>query len=87
MKVFMTGGTGFVGTVLTKSLTQKGYKVTLLTRKIRGDRSVPRGATLLEGDPAKAGQARGRGMWLITMSSSTWPGHPFSRGGRNVKRG
>jgi len=59
MKVFMTGGTGFVGTVLTKSLTQKGYKVTLLTRKIRGDRSVPRGATLLEGDPAKAGPWQG----------------------------
>jgi len=59
MKVFMTGGTGFVGTVLTKSLTQKGYKVTLLTRKIRGERSVPRGATLLEGDPAKAGPWQG----------------------------
>ena len=59
MKVFMTGGTGFVGTVLTKSLTQKGYKVTLLTRKIRGDRSVPRGATLLEGDPAKEGPWQG----------------------------
>ena len=59
MKVFMTGGTGFVGTVLTKSLTQKGYKVTLLTRKIRGDRSVPRGATLLEGDPTKAGPWQG----------------------------
>ncbi|MBC8177571.1 MAG: TIGR01777 family protein [Desulfobacteraceae bacterium] len=59
MKAFMTGGTGFVGTVLTKSLTQKGYKVTLLTRKIRGERSVPRGAILLEGDPAKAGPWQG----------------------------
>ena len=32
MKVFITGGTGFLGTTLTRKLTQEGHKVTVLTR-------------------------------------------------------
>lgn len=55
MRVFLTGGTGFVGTMLTQRLTEKGCQVTLLTRKIRKDRSFPKGVSLLEGDPTKPG--------------------------------
>ena len=33
MKVFMTGGTGFVGTTLARELTAKGHAVTVLMRK------------------------------------------------------
>ena len=32
MKVFITGGTGFIGTPLTKALLKRGHEVTLLSR-------------------------------------------------------
>ena len=31
MKIFMTGGTGFVGTYLAKHLISEGHEVTILT--------------------------------------------------------
>ena len=55
MKVFVTGGTGFVGTYLTKKLAEKGHRLTLLTRRIRKDRPLPSGAEYLEGDPTRTG--------------------------------
>ncbi len=55
MKVFMTGGTGFVGTALIPKLTEQGYRVTLLSRSIRKDRSLPSGVSLLEEDSTKKG--------------------------------
>ena len=55
MRVFMTGGTGFVGSALTKHLTDQGHAVTLLTRKIKKSRPVPRGVSMLEGDPGNPG--------------------------------
>lgn len=55
MKIFMTGGTGFVGSTLTKELTQAGHEVTLLTRTARKDRSLPTGASYLEGNPTEKG--------------------------------
>jgi uncharacterized protein len=56
MKIFMTGGTGFVGTTLTQHLVKEGHTVTILTRKApsppveAGD-----GASCLEGDPTRQG--------------------------------
>jgi uncharacterized protein (TIGR01777 family) len=55
MKIFMTGGTGFVGTNLTKQLTQKGHEVTVLTRAITEGRILPQGASYLEGNPTEEG--------------------------------
>lgn len=55
MRVFMTGGTGFVGSALTKRLTEQGYAVTLLTRKIRKSAAVPHGVSMVEGDPRNPG--------------------------------
>jgi len=55
MRVFMTGGTGFVGSMLTKSLLKRGHAVTLLTRKVQKSRPVPLGVSMLEGDPTEAG--------------------------------
>jgi uncharacterized protein (TIGR01777 family) len=55
MRVFMTGGTGFVGRTLTKKLTERGYEVTLLTRSIRQPESLPAGASFVEGDPTQKG--------------------------------
>ena len=55
MKIFMTGGTGFVGTTLTRELTAKGHSVTVLMRKVESGISLPPGAISLEGDPTIRG--------------------------------
>ncbi|MBN1833441.1 MAG: TIGR01777 family oxidoreductase [Deltaproteobacteria bacterium] len=55
MKIFMTGGTGFVGTTLTQRLTHKGHQVSVLTRSIPEKRPLPQGASYVEGDPTKQG--------------------------------
>jgi hypothetical protein len=55
MKVFMTGGTGFVGTTLARELTAKGHSVTVLMRKVESGVSLPPGAISLEGDPTIRG--------------------------------
>jgi hypothetical protein len=55
MKIFMTGGTGFVGTTLTRELTAKGHSVTVLMRKVELGQSLPAGASSLEGDPTIRG--------------------------------
>jgi uncharacterized protein (TIGR01777 family) len=55
MKIFMTGGTGFVGTTLIQRLTQKRHQVSVLTRSISGKRPLPQGAFYVEGDPTAQG--------------------------------
>lgn len=55
MKIFITGGTGFVGSHLTRQLTGQGHQVTLLTRSIKPGRSLPPGTAYLEGDPTRPG--------------------------------
>ena len=55
MNVFMTGGTGFVGTTLSAAFAAKGWAVTVLTRAAEGKHRVPPGVTLVEGDPTEKG--------------------------------
>ena len=55
MNILITGGTGFIGSHLTKCLTEQGNQVTLLTRAIKPGRSLPSGATFLEGNPLQPG--------------------------------
>lgn len=55
MRIFMTGGKGFVGTILTRALTSKGHQVTILTRSVRGTAPPPEGVSLIQGDPAQKG--------------------------------
>jgi uncharacterized protein len=64
MKVFITGGTGFVGTTLARELTAKGHTVTVLMRKGEPARNLPAGARALQGDPTV------RGAWQEEV-----PGH------------
>jgi len=56
MKVFMTGGTGFIGTYLSKQLISQGHKVTILTQPREGNRSNIEGLTYLTGNPTEKGQ-------------------------------
>ncbi len=55
MNIFMTGGTGFVGTTLTRELTARGHSVTVLMRKVESGKILPPGASSLEGDPTVRG--------------------------------
>ncbi|MFZ7112516.1 MAG: TIGR01777 family oxidoreductase [Desulfatiglandales bacterium] len=60
MKIFMTGGTGFVGRTLTRRLTQDGHDVTVLTRNPGSVHPPPPNVRYLEGDPAREGAWQGR---------------------------
>jgi uncharacterized protein len=55
MRVFMTGGTGFVGTTLSRHLVAKGHEVGILTRNIFRGHTPEHGMTLVQGDPTKKG--------------------------------
>ncbi|SPF41191.1 NAD-dependent epimerase/dehydratase [Syntrophobacter sp. SbD1] len=56
MKIFVTGGTGFIGSYVTRRLSESGHEVLILTRSMqRAKESVP-WATIVEGDPKKPGE-------------------------------
>jgi len=55
VKIFVTGGTGFVGKTLTQKLADQGHEVTVLTRKINKDQIKVRGVSFMEGDPTREG--------------------------------
>lgn len=56
MKVFITGGTGFVGTTLTRKLAQEGNEVAVLTRSLKGQAAGLKGVSYVEGDPTQKGR-------------------------------
>lgn len=56
MKIFMTGGTGFVGTYLSKQLVAQGHELTILNRPRRGHGLNNKGISYLDGDPTIKGQ-------------------------------
>jgi uncharacterized protein len=55
MKIFVTGGTGFVGTYLSDHLVQHGNEVTILARSVEGSRAASPGITYLQGDCTQKG--------------------------------
>jgi hypothetical protein len=55
MKIFMTGGTGFVGTYLAGQLIREGHKVTILTPSLTGAELKMKGLTYLAGNPTIKG--------------------------------
>ena len=55
MKIFITGGTGFVGRTLTAKLIEKGVAVTVLTRSVSGAARLGQGVNYVEGDPTSTG--------------------------------
>ena len=55
MKIFITGGSGFVGSNLTRDLTDRGHQVSILTRQAKSKANLPSGATYVIGDPNAPG--------------------------------
>jgi hypothetical protein len=55
MKIFVAGGTGFVGTYLTRRLSESGHEILVLTRSPRRSQGKLPWAALIEGDPKKPG--------------------------------
>ncbi len=55
MKVFITGGTGFVGRNLAKRLITLGHEVTVITRSAEKSRTLLPRAAFVEGNPTKPG--------------------------------
>jgi hypothetical protein len=55
MKIFITGGTGFIGTTLTKRFIKEGYRVSILTRSPKKQTLLPKEAFLIKGNPIVAG--------------------------------
>ena len=66
MKVFITGGTGFVGTNLTRELALQGHEVTILTRKERAPDPAQPGIGYLVGDPTREGP------WMAAAPEHDW---------------
>jgi uncharacterized protein len=66
MKVFMTGGTGFVGTYLSRELAEAGHDITILTRKERTSSPDQPGIGYLVGDPNREGP------WMAAVSEHDW---------------
>jgi len=57
MKIFMTGGTGFVGTFLTDRLIREGHQVTILTQGPAGTQlKKTTSVSYLNGDPNSRGK-------------------------------
>ncbi|MDW7710979.1 MAG: TIGR01777 family oxidoreductase [Deferrisomatales bacterium] len=55
MRIFVTGGTGFVGARLVPFLAEQGHEVSLLLRPVESKEGLPAGVRVTEGDPTKEG--------------------------------
>jgi uncharacterized protein len=74
VKVFMTGGTGFVGTYLSRELVKEGHEVTILTRKSRPPGPGESGISYVVGDPTQEGPWMGsvpEHDWVINLAGAT----------------
>ncbi len=56
MKIFVTGGTGFVGRYVTRRLSESGHEVLILTRSTARAKGSISWATIVEGDPKEPGE-------------------------------
>jgi uncharacterized protein len=66
MKVFMTGGTGFVGTYLSRELAQAGHAITILSRRAQTPAPPRAGISFFTGDPTQAGP------WMALVPEHDW---------------
>jgi len=62
LRIFVTGGTGFVGSRLVDFLVGRGHQIVLLARPVEVTSTVPSGVALCVGDPME------RGPWWDAMA-------------------
>jgi conserved hypothetical protein TIGR01777 len=55
MRIFLTGGSGFIGRFLTFALAERGHEITVLSRSLKKPSPFPPRVFVLEADPTKAG--------------------------------
>jgi uncharacterized protein (TIGR01777 family) len=55
MKIFITGGTGFVGSNLTREFSKRGHQVTVLDRSIKARETFPPTVSFIETDSTVRG--------------------------------
>jgi len=66
MKIFMTGGTGFVGSFLSRELVHRGHEVTILTRRTTPTAPAHPRIAYVTGDPTAAGD------WMTKVPGHDW---------------
>ncbi len=84
MKVFMTGGTGFVGSYLSRKLLKQGHEVTILTRRAKPPPPAA-GLRFITGDPTQEGPWMGAAPdhdWIINLAGASI----FSRWSKGYKQ-
>lgn len=64
MNIFMTGGTGFVGSILSKELLDRGHNLKILTRSSKNNTEYSGKASYIKGDPSRSGR------WLEQLADS-----------------
>jgi uncharacterized protein len=85
VKVFMTGGTGFVGAYLSRDLAREGHTVTILSRRARVPSPAQPAISFLSGDPTQEGPwmaAVPEHDWIINLAGASI----FSRWTENLKK-
>jgi uncharacterized protein (TIGR01777 family) len=55
MRIFLTGGSGFIGRFLTFALAERGHEITVLSRNLKKPSPFPPRIFVLEADPTKVG--------------------------------
>ena len=79
MRVLVTGGAGYIGSVIAAGLLARGHEVAVYDDLSRGHRAaVPAGAVVVEGDVRDAAAPRGGPAPSAATPSSTWPRSPRS---------
>jgi uncharacterized protein (TIGR01777 family) len=66
MKVFITGGSGFVGSFLSRELASKGHQITILSRREPPAAAAPANISYLTGDPTQEGP------WMAAVPEHDW---------------
>lgn len=66
MNIFMTGGTGFVGSFLSRELAGQGHEVTILTRQASPPAAAHPNIRYVTGDPTSEGD------WMARVPGHDW---------------